>query len=196
MCAVTVEFHGLPNRAKLVSFIERFQELAPKQPLFIYSNTQYWAAKINLDLRNYDDVYVWLARWTDTSGEIGDMNTFITDDIWEMKLGGRRPTMIEFTSQAFVKGTRVRGTLFRGDHLFLHRLTQVSFPKPSRRAIPAAAGRIIPRTPLPTPNGRISREKRMTTLVTVGIGLGIAAIVGAGALVAWNYGHKAEAIFD
>lgn len=201
LCAVVVEHDikrkSIPNADDVRRFIERFQELCPMQPLFICTNAPFWAAHIKVDLQRYDNVYVWLERWTDASGEIDTLDPMMPYEWWDAKIGGRTPTIIQFTSQAYVSGTRVFGNLYRGDRKSLERLAQVALPftlRKSQGSLPVKVPLFQPQT---ARSNDVPKDAGRTTLVQVGALLGVASIVGAIGIMVWASGRGvAEPIFD
>lgn len=202
LCVLFVEHDirrkSIPDRKDVQSFIERFKRLVPNQPLIIATNAPFWGSKIRLDLQQFDDVYVMLERWTDTSGNLSTMVPMVPDDWWDIDIGGRKPILIQFTSQARVADIRVDGILYRGDRASLLRLTEVTLPfvrTPRKAALPDRL-----RTPRYEPRKAGDRDDRKragkTTFVTVAGILGVLAIVGAFAFVAWRGTNIREPIFE
>jgi len=178
-------YRSLPNAKHVREFIEEFQQLAPNQHLFIYTNTAYWQSHVKMDLRNFKHVHLWLAWWTDTSGEIGTMRTMLPSDAWSRRIGGLIPTIIQFTSQARVGDVRVRGNLYDGDIRSLQRLALPALPEPiATLAFKDRFRSPVARVPI-APN-----PKTKTKLVTGSVVLGIVAIVIAAALVALSLGKE------
>jgi hypothetical protein len=202
LCVLVVEHdmkHGsIPIADDVQRFITRFQELCPMQPLFVMTNTTFWGSRIKVDLQAFDNVYVWLQKWSDTSGEIDAINPRIPSEWWDTKVGGRKPTLIQFTSQAFVDGTRVFGSVYRGDRKSLQRLAEVALPSTLRQS-----RKVVPYLPVPgyrptrASDTDVAKEKGRTTILAAGALLGVAAIVGAVGIMVWaNTRDFSEPIFD
>lgn len=202
LCVLFVEHdvrrNSIPDRKDVQGFIERFKRLVPNQPLIIATNAPFWGSKIRLDLQQYDDVYVMLERWTDTSGNLSTLVPMVPDDWWDIDIGGRKPVMIQFTSQARVASVRVDGILYRGDEASLKRLTDVTLPFVRTVRKPAMPERL--RTPRYEPRKAGDRDERKragkTTILTTASILGVLAIVGAFAFVAWRGTNIREPIFE
>lgn len=202
LCVLFVEHDiqrkSIPDRKDVQSFIERFKRLVPNQPLIIATNAPFWGSKIRLDLQQFDDVYVMLERWTDTSGNLSTLVPMVPDDWWDIDIGGRKPILIQFTSQARVADVRVDGILYRGDAASLKRLTDVTLPFVRTPPKPALPGRLRTSRYEPRKAGDRDERKRAgkTTILTVASVLGVLAIVGAFAFVAWRGTNIREPIFE
>ena len=202
LCVLFVEHDvkrkSLPNSKDVSSFIETFKRLVPNQALIIATNAPYWSSHIRLDLQRYDDVYVMLERWTDASGQIDSLSPMVPDDWWNIDIGGRKPSLIQFTSQARVGNVRTDGILYRGDRASLARLAEVSIPFTRTRPNAPMPDRL--RTPRFVPRQASDRDDRKragkTTLVTAASLLGAFAVILAFAFVAWRGTNIREPIFD
>lgn len=197
LCAVVVEhsemYRSMPNADHVHRFITEFQRLVPNHPLFVYTNTLYWQSHVKMDLRIYKNVYLWLAWWTDTSGDIMSMRPMLPTDAWTRRIGGLQPTIIQFTSQARSNGVRVRGNLFNGTRQQLQQLTMP--PPPS---IPIATSAFKDRFQSYPVTKRIAPDpKTKTKLLTGSVVVGSIAIVVAVALIALKLGQeKWSGIFE
>lgn len=189
LCAVMVEhaltWRSVPREDDVKRFIEEWQRLAGNHPLFIYTNAPYWLAQVKFDLRRYDHVYLWLAYWTDTSGDINTLRPMLPQDAWTRRIGGLTPTIIQFTSQARAGETRVRGNLYRGDKSSLARMAWPQIPKPSATTAYKQRWESHPVFPKPDPDPKTRRK-----LFTASVVIGSAAIVLAFAFGAWWIGRK------
>jgi hypothetical protein len=200
LCVLDVQFHvrDAPNTQDVREFIRTFQEQIPQYPLIIYTNSNYWALKINLDLRSYVNIHTWLARWTDASGQLGKVNPMVPSDWWDTRIGGIKPCMIQFSSQVFIGDVRSFGTLYRGTRKSLLRLATRAMP---RARIPITSRTSISplytrqKTPKTLPLEPEKRWKRTTLITASGVVALVVAMASISLLVWRVQATKFEPIF-
>lgn len=115
----SIKRRSMPEWQDVKGFIDRFRELT-NQPLFIYTTKSWWTRFGNPSLRQWKDVYPWLAAWT-CWNRIGIGNTDcgavnrssmpkanVQPSWWDDIAFGGRPALIrQWTNNARLNGRRV-----------------------------------------------------------------------------------------